>query len=133
MIAAWDVRRAYYLRQGDWREAARCRDRIERSRVQSVRRPPMVDTSARLELDTSAQAGDLLGVRRAMARLEGMIALHPGYAVYAHYAPGADRALEGAIRGNHESALEHIDRARSMMKAGRHPTWRGSQRGASRS
>lgn len=119
VIAAWDVRRAYHLRQGDWREAERCRERIERLRVQTVRRPPMVDTSARLELDTSAHAGDLLGVQRAMRRLETLIALHPGYAVYAHYGP----AVVEHLKGNHEAALGHLDRALAMVKAGRHPTW----------
>jgi tetratricopeptide (TPR) repeat protein len=119
VIAAWDVRRAYYLRQGDWREAERCRDRIERLRVQSVRRPPMVDTSARLELDTSAHAGDLLGVRRAMARMESMIALHPGYAVYAHFGP----AMIEHLKGNNEAALQHLERALAMVRPGRHPTW----------
>ena len=119
LIAAWDVRRAFHLRQGDWREAEHCRDRIERLRVQSARRPPMVDTSARLELDTSAHAGDLVGVRRSMARLEGMVGLHPGYAVYAHYGP----AVLEHLKGNHALALQHIDRALAMVHAGRHPTW----------
>jgi tetratricopeptide (TPR) repeat protein len=119
VIAAWDVRRAYHMRQGDWREAERCRDRIERLRVQSVRRPPMVDTSARLELDTCAHAGDLLGVRRAIARLEPLIELHTGYKVYAHYGP----AMVEFLRGNYELALDHLDRALAMVQPGRHPTW----------
>lgn len=118
-VGSWDIQRAYHLRQGNWREAEKCRDRIERLRLQSRRRPPMVDTSARLELDTSAHAGDLLGVRRATERLRELVALHPGYAAYAHYGP----AVMEQLRGNHQVALEHIDRAIELAPAGRHPTW----------
>jgi tetratricopeptide (TPR) repeat protein len=58
-------------------------------------------------------------VRRAIARLEPLIELHPGYKVYAHYGP----AMVELLKGNAKLALEHIDRALAMVQAGRHPTW----------
>ena len=118
-IAAMDVRRAYHLRLGEEREAESCRRRIERMRLDSGRRPPMVDTSARLELDCAAHAGDLTGVRRAMDRMSDLIAIQPGYEVYEHYGP----AVYELLRGNHESALAHCEKALSLVEPGKHPTW----------
>jgi hypothetical protein len=117
--AAWNVRRAYHLRQGDLREADNCRARMERLQLESGRRPPMVDTSARLELDTAAHAGDLVAARRAVQRMRHLIDTVPGYAPYAHYGP----AVRELLRGNHWEALQRARDALDMVTPGEHPTW----------
>ncbi len=117
--AAWDVRGAYYRRQGDWRQARACSERVERLRLETGRRPPMVDTSARLHLDTSAHAGDLLSARQAYERMQELIATHPGYRPYAHYGP----AVIELLRGNLVLALEHCEHALVLALPGEHPTW----------
>jgi tetratricopeptide (TPR) repeat protein len=117
--AAWDVRGAYYRRQGDWRQARTCSERMERLRLETGRRPPMVDTSARLHLDTSAHAGDLTSAREAYERMQELIANHPGYAPYSHYGP----AVIELLRGNYALALEHCERALALAPPGEHPTW----------
>lgn len=116
---AWDVRRAYYQRMGSDRDVGRCRDRIERLVLEGGRRPPIVDTSARLELDTAARAGDLPAAKRAMERMRALIAMHPGYAPYRHFGP----ALFEHLRGNQREALGQAERALALTSAETHPTW----------
>ena len=119
VICAWDIRNAYYQRFGDWHQAEKCRYQIERLRVESGRRPPMVDTSARLELDAGMHAGDLTAVKRAMERLKELIELHPGYEPYKYFGP----ACMALIRGQYISALELGEQTLSMLTVGEHRTW----------
>jgi tetratricopeptide (TPR) repeat protein len=79
----------------------------------------MVDTSPRLHLETAAHAGDLMSARHAFEQMQGLIALHPGYAPYAHYGP----AVIELLRGNLELSLEHAERALELARPGEHPAW----------
>ena len=79
----------------------------------------MVDTSARLELDTAAHAGNLTAAQRAMERMRELIPLHSGYVPYAHFGP-ASIAL---LRGQSEEALEQAEAALALTPVGQHPAW----------
>ncbi|MDD9935836.1 MAG: protein kinase [Myxococcales bacterium] len=119
ILPAWDIRCAYYLRQGNIREVQEARRQIERLQLARPNRPPMMATSARLELEAYAHADDLMGVKRARERLEELIEIHRGFAPYRHYA----LAEYERLRGNHEAALGELARALSMVRPGEHAAW----------
>jgi hypothetical protein len=116
-VNAWRIRVSLHLNFGNAEEARRCQRRAELLQLQEGGHQRYLGTSAGFELLAHVFAADLLGVKRATdavgelaARFEGWKPAH--ILGLAHY-----RALQGDIRG----ALDALEPAHALVRAGRHP------------
>lgn len=119
VVPAWDVRRGYCLRLGQYSLAESCRTRMERAVLERGRPAPITNGSARTELYAVAHAGDLPAVRLAVERIEAQIEVHPGYVPYRSY--GA--AVIDLLCARYEDALAKAEVALAMVRAGEHDSW----------
>jgi tetratricopeptide (TPR) repeat protein len=116
---AWRVRRTYELMRGDDEAALQCRRRAELFALQDGQHQHFPGTPARIELLAHTYRDNLLGVKRAMERLESSAARYRGWRPTFAVARAQYRRLQGDSLG----ALEALAPALEGTAPGRHLDW----------
>ncbi len=118
-VNAWRIRMVYYLRQGDIREAMRCKNRSEILRIQNSPSQYYEGTHLYPQLLFYALADDLIGIKQTIDGVGKMASRFDSWKPILYYARGEFQR----IRGDYREALGEFERALAISAPGRHVVW----------
>jgi hypothetical protein len=116
---AWRVRAIYERSQSNLERARECERRSELLDLQDTGTPPFRGMNALIELQGHAYAGDLLGVKRIVLRLEQLVARFPAW----QPTLSTGRCRYKWLQGQLDEALEALQPALASVAPGRHIDW----------
>lgn len=116
---AMTVKQLYYMFQGDMRAAKRVKRQIEQARLESNTHYAPEAQHMFLELNASALAHDMTGLKRALDAVAAYETVNAEFKAAAHYG----RCEYERMRGDNLKALAEVEASLSLMRAGQHLLW----------